>query len=232
MKMVVLNIDHPDVMDFIRTKAEEEKKVKAFIDAGYNMADLNNDAWNSIQFQNANNSVRLTDDFMEAAERDGEWQTKRVTDGQPAKTYKAREMLSEIAQAAWDCGDPGVQFDSTINRWHTCPNSGRINASNPCSEYMHLDNSACNLASINLMKFLREDGTFMVNDFKHAVDIFILAQDIIVGGSSYPAEKIGENARKFRELGLGFANLGVLLMTKGIPYDSEEGAAWAEPSRL
>ncbi|MEK7169204.1 MAG: vitamin B12-dependent ribonucleotide reductase [Patescibacteria group bacterium] len=226
-KMVVLNIDHPDVMDFIRTKAEEEKKVKAFIDAGYNMADLNNDAWNSIQFQNANNSVRLTDDFMEAAERDGEWQTKRVTDGQPAKTYKAREMLSEIAQAAWDCGDPGVQFDSTINRWHTCPNSGRINASNPCSEYMHLDNSACNLASINLMKFLREDGTFMVNDFKHAVDIFILAQDIIVGGSSYPTEKIGENARKFRELGLGFANLGVLLMTKGIPYDSEEGAAWS-----
>jgi ribonucleoside-diphosphate reductase alpha chain len=226
-KMVVLNIEHPDVMDFVRSKAEEEKKVRALIEAGYNMADLNNEAWNSIQFQNANNSVRLTDEFMEAVERDGEWQTKRITDGKPAKAYKAREMLSEIAQAAWDCGDPGVQFDTTINNWHTCPNSGRINASNPCSEYMHLDNSACNLASINLMKFLREDGTFMVNEFKHAVDVFILAQDIIVEGSSYPTEKIGENAHKFRELGLGFANLGALLMSKGIPYDSEEGAAWS-----
>ena len=225
-KMVVLNIDHPDVMDFIRAKAEEEKKVRALIEGGYNMADLNNEAWNSIQYQNANNSVRLTDDFMEAVERDGNWETKRITDGKTANIYKAREILSEIAQAAWDCGDPGVQFDTIINKWHTCPNSGRINASNPCSEYMHLDNSACNLASINLMKFIRDDGTFMVNEFKHTVDIFILAQEILVDGSSYPTEKIGENAHKFRELGLGFANLGALLMNKGIPYDSAEGGAW------
>ncbi len=225
-KMVVLNVDHPDVMDFIRCKAEEEKKVRAFIEAGYNMADLNNDAWNSIQFQNANNSVRLTDEFMEAVERDGDWDTKFITNGKTAKTYKARDLLSEIAKAAWECGDPGVQFDTTINKWHTCPNSGRINASNPCSEYMHLDNSACNLASINLMKFIREDGAFMVNEFKHAVDVFILAQEIIVSGSSYPTEKIAQNAESFRELGLGFANLGALLMNKGIPYDSEEGAAW------
>jgi len=225
-KMVVLNIDHPDVMDFIRSKAEEENKVRALIDAGYNMADLNNDAWNSIQYQNANNSVRLTDEFMEAVECDSDWETKFVTDGKTAKVYKARELLSEIAKAAWECGDPGVQFDTTINKWHTCPNSGRINASNPCSEYMHLDDSACNLASVNLMKFLREDGTFMVNEFKHTVDVFILAQEIIVSGSSYPTERIGENARKFREVGLGFGNLGELLMTKGIPYDSDEACAW------
>ncbi len=225
-KMVVLNIDHPDALDFIRAKAEEEKKVRALAEAGYDMADLNNDAWNSIQFQNANNSIRLPDEFMEAAERDGDWETKFITNGAPAQKYKARELLGEIAKAAWACGDPGVQFDTTINKWHTCPNSGRINASNPCSEYMHLDNSACNLASINLMKFLREDGTFMVSEFKQAVDIFILAQEIIVDSSSYPTEKIGENAHKFRQLGLGFANLGALLMTKGIPYDSEEGFAW------
>jgi ribonucleoside-diphosphate reductase alpha chain len=225
-KMVVLNIDHPDVMDFIRAKAEEENKVRALMEAGYNMADLNNEAWNSIQYQNANNSVRLTDEFMEAAERDLNWETKFITNGKTAKVYKAREMLSEIAKAAWECGDPGVQFDTTINKWHTCPVSGRINASNPCSEYMHLDDSACNLASINLMRFIREDGTFMTDEFKHTVDIFILAQEIIVGGSSYPTEKIGKNAVKFRELGLGFGNLGELLMTKGIPYDSEEACAW------
>ncbi|TSA44153.1 vitamin B12-dependent ribonucleotide reductase, partial [bacterium] len=177
-KMVVLNIEHPDALDFIRAKAEEEKKVRALIDAGYDMADLNNEAWNSIQFQNANNSIRLPDEFMEAVGRDGDWETKFITNGETAKKYKARELLSEIAKAAWECGDPGVQFDTTINKWHTCPMSGRINASNPCSEYMHLDNSACNLASINLMKFLREDGTFMVTEFKHTVDVFILAQDI------------------------------------------------------
>lgn len=226
-KMVILNVEHPDIMDFIHAKAEEEKKVRALMDAGYNMADLNNEAWNSIQFQNANNSVRLSDEFMKAVEQDGEWQTKYVTNGKPAQTYKAREILSEIAKAAWECGDPGVQFDTIINKWHTCPNSGRINGSNPCSEYMHLDNSACNLASINLLKFLNANGTFKTDEFKHTVDVFILAQEIIVGGSSYPTELIGKNARAFRELGLGFANLGAFLMTKGIAYDSDEGRAWA-----
>ncbi len=225
-KMVVLNIDHPDIMEFIRTKANEEKKIHALAEAGFNMADLNDEAWNSIQFQNANNSVRISDEFMEAVEGDLEWATKFIKNGEPAFRYRARELLKEIAQAAWECGDPGVQFDTIINRWHTCPNSGRINASNPCSEYMHLDNSACNLASINLMKFVREDGTFMVKEFKHTVDMFILAQDIIVDGSSYPTEKIGKNAHKFRELGLGFANLGALLMRKGIAYDSDDGNAW------
>ena len=226
-KMVILNIDHPDILDFIHAKVEEEKKVRALMAAGYNMLDLNNEAWNSIQYQNANNTVRISDEFMHAVENDGEWETKFVTNGATAKKYRARELLNEIAQAAWECGDPGVQYDSIINRWHTCPNSGRINASNPCSEYMHLDNSACNLASINLMKFLREDGTFMVKEFKHVVDVFILAQDIIVDGSSYPTQKIGENAHKFRQLGLGFANLGALIMTKGFPYDSDEGRALA-----
>ena len=226
-KMVVMDIDHPDIMDFIRCKAEEEKKVKAFVEAGYDMSDLNNDAWNSIQFQNANNSVRITDDFMKAVELDGDWQTKYRLSGEVADTYRAREVLSEIAKAAWESGDPGVQFDTVINDWHTCPVSGRINASNPCSEYMHLDDSACNLASINLLKFLNSDGSFNVREFKQAVRIFILAQDIIVDGSSYPTEKIGKNAHDFRELGLGFANLGALLMTKGFAYDSEEGRAWA-----
>ncbi len=226
-KMVVMNIDHPDVIDFIRAKAEEEKKVRALMEAGYNMADLNNDAWNSIQYQNANNSVRITDDFMEAVEKDGDWQTRFRVSGKIAQTYKAREVLEKIAEAAWECGDPGVQFDTIINKWHTCPLSGRINASNPCSEYMHLDNSACNLASINLLKFLNADGTFDVKAFKQAVDVFILAQEIIVSGSSYPTEKIAENAHDFRELGLGFANLGALLMTKGLAYDSEGARALA-----
>ncbi len=226
-KMVILNVDHPDIMDFVRAKAEEEKKVRALMEAGYNMLDLNNEAWNSIQYQNANNSVRITDDFMRAVERDGMWETKFVRTGLPAKEYKARELLNEIALAAWECGDPGVQFDSIINKWHTIPNSGRINGSNPCSEYMSIDNSACNLASINLVKFLRPDGTFMTKEFKHTVDVFILAQDIIVDASSYPTEKIGESAHKFRQLGLGFANLGALIMAKGFPYDSEEGRAVA-----
>jgi len=226
-KMVILNIDHPDILDFIRCKAEEEKKIRALIEAGYDMADLNNEAWYSIQFQNANNSVRITDDFMKAVLEDKEWSTIYRTTGKIAHTYKARELLNEIAQAAWESGDPGVQFDTIINSWHTCPNSGRINASNPCSEYMHLDDSACNLASINLLKFLKEDGSFAVEEFKQAVDIMILAQEIIVDGSSYPTEKIRENAHNFRQLGLGFANLGALLMTKGLPYDSEEARAWA-----
>jgi len=225
-KMVVLNIDHPDILEFIRAKAEEEKKIHALGDAGFNMGDLNDPAWNSIQYQNANNSVRISDEFMEAVEKDEEWQTKYVVSKRVSETYKARDVLNEIAKAAWECGDPGVQFDTTINKWHTCPNSGKINASNPCSEYMHIDNSACNLASINLMKFMRPDGTFMTKEFRHAVDIFILAQDIIVDASSYPTDKIGENTHKLRQLGLGYANLGALLMTKGIPYDSEEGRTW------
>jgi ribonucleoside-diphosphate reductase alpha chain len=228
-KMVVLNIDHPDVLEFIQAKSKEEHKVRALMDAGYNMGDLNDEAWNSIQFQNANNSVRISDEFMDAVARDAEWETKYRTSSHPAEPvkYRARDLLREIAKAAWECGDPGVQFDTVINKWHTCPNSGRINASNPCSEYMHLDDSACNLASINLLKFMRDDGSFMVKEFKHTVDVFILAQEIIVDASSYPTPKIGENAHKFRELGLGFANLGALLMRKGIPYDSEEGAAWS-----
>lgn len=226
-KMVVLDIDHPDIHTFIRCKADEEKKVRALIEAGYDMADLNNAGWDSIQFQNANNSVRISDEFMEAVLADGEWSTRSRVSGEVAATYKAKDILSEIAQAAWESGDPGVQYDTTINRWHTCPNSGRINASNPCSEYMHLDNSACNLASINLLSFLREDGTFAIDEFKQAVRVFILAQEIIVEGSGYPTEKIAKNARDFRELGLGFANLGALLMTKGLPYDSDEARAWA-----
>ncbi|MEK7212581.1 MAG: vitamin B12-dependent ribonucleotide reductase, partial [Patescibacteria group bacterium] len=226
-KMVVLNIEHPDAPDFIRAKAEEEKKVRALMAAGYDMSDLNNEAWNSIQFQNANNSVRIPDEFMRAVENNGEWKTKYIISGEVAETYKAKDLLLEIAKAAWECGDPGVQFDTTINEWHTCPASGRINASNPCAEYMHLDDSACNLASINLLKFLREDGSFMLREFKQAVDVFILAQEIIVDGSSYPTEKIGQSAHDFRELGLGFANLGALLMTKGLPYDSDAGRAWA-----
>ncbi len=226
-KMVVLDIDHPDILDFVRAKADEEKKIRALMEAGYNMSDLNNEAWNSIQYQNANNSVRISDKFMESVERDETWETIYRTSGTPAHQYSARWLLNEIGQAAWECGDPGVQFDTTINKWHTCPNSGRINASNPCSEYMHIDDSACNLASINLLKFLREDGTFMTKEFVAAVDTFILAQEIIVDGSSYPTPKIGENAHKFRQLGLGFANLGAFLMRKGIPYDSDEARAWA-----
>jgi len=225
-KMVVLNIDHPDILDFIRCKSEEEKKVHAFVDAGFNMADLNNDAWNSIQYQNANNSVRLSDDFMKSAESNKDWQTKFINGGGVAETYRAKDLLDEIASAAWASGDPGVQFDTTINSWHTCPNSGRINASNPCSEYMHIDNSACNLASLNIMKFLNENGTFKVSQFKHAIDVFILAQEIIVGSSSYPTPEITSNAINFRQLGLGYANIGAALMSKGLAYDSEEGRAF------
>lgn len=226
-KMVVLNVDHPDIKLFIRCKADEEKKIRALINAGYDMANLNDPAWDSIQFQNANNAVRVTDEFMQAAAEDGEWQTKLRTTSQTADTYRAKELLDMIAEAAWESGDPGLQFDTTINDWHTCPNSGRINASNPCSEYMHLDDSACNLASINLLRFLREDGTFAVEEFKQAVRVLILAQEILIDGSGYPTEKIAQNARDFRELGLGFANLGALLMAKGLPYDSDEGRAWA-----
>ncbi|HWC47278.1 MAG TPA: vitamin B12-dependent ribonucleotide reductase [Solirubrobacterales bacterium] len=221
-KMVVLNVDHPDIVDFVECKAKEEEKAAALRDAGFDMS-IDGDGFHSIQYQNANNSVRVTDEFMEAVEQGDDWKlTARVT-GEPIESIDARELMNKIADAAWRCADPGVQYDTTINRWHTCPESGRINASNPCSEYMHVDDSACNLASINLMKFRREDGSFDAADFEHTVDVVFLAQEIIVGPSSYPTEEIGENARRFRQLGLGYANLGALLMSDGLPYDSEEG---------
>ncbi|HET8566842.1 MAG TPA: vitamin B12-dependent ribonucleotide reductase [Solirubrobacterales bacterium] len=221
-KMVVLDVDHPDIEDFVWCKAKEEEKAAALRDAGFDMS-IDGDGFTSIQYQNANNSVRVTDEFMEAVEGGGEWQLTARTDGSAVKTLDARELMNQIADAAWRCADPGVQYDTTINRWHTCPESGRINASNPCSEYMHVDNSACNLASINLMKFRREDGSFDVADFEHTVDIVFLAQEIVVSPSSYPTEEIGDNARRFRQLGLGYANLGALLMSDGLPYDSDEG---------
>lgn len=225
-KMVVLNADHPDVEDFIKCKVEEEKKAWALIDAGYDSS-LDGPAYSSVFFQNANNSVRVTDDFMRAVMEDGNWRTHFVTNGEVASEYRARDLLRMIAEAAHTCGDPGMQFDTTINLWHTCPNSGRINASNPCSEYMHLDNSACNLASLNLMKFVDDRGEFDVRAFRHAVDVMITAQDIVVENSSYPTEEIERNAHAFRELGLGYANLGALLMALGMPYDSEQGRSYA-----
>jgi ribonucleoside-diphosphate reductase alpha chain len=225
-KMVVLNADHPDIVDFIRCKQDEERKAWALIDAGYDSS-LDGPAYGSVFFQNANNSVRVTDEFMRAEADGGDWTTRFVRDGRADRTYKARELMEMIADAAHACGDPGMQFDSTINAWHTCPNSGRINASNPCSEYMHLDNSACNLASINVLKFLDERGEFDVRAFRHAVDVMIAAQDILVDNSSYPTEEIGRNARDFRELGLGYANLGALLMALGLPYDSDQGRSYA-----
>jgi ribonucleoside-diphosphate reductase alpha chain len=225
-KMVVLNVDHPDIVEFIRCKEEEEKKAWALIEAGYDSS-LDGPAYGSVFFQNANNSVRVTDAFMHAVEADATWQTRYVRSGQPADTFKARELLQMIAAATHVCGDPGMQFDTTINSWHTCPNSGRINASNPCSEYMHLDNSACNLASLNLMKFVADNGDFDTTAFSHAVDIMVTAQDIIVDNSSYPTPQITANAKDFRELGLGYANLGALLMALGLPYDSEGGRQYA-----
>jgi ribonucleoside-diphosphate reductase alpha chain len=221
-KMVVLDVDHPDIVDFVWCKAKEEEKAAALRDAGFDMS-IDGEGFFSIQYQNANNSVRVTDDFMEAVEEGGEWKLIARTTGEPVESIDARELMSQIADAAWRCADPGVQYDTTINRWHTCPESGRINASNPCSEYMHVDDSACNLASLNLMKFRREDGSFDVEDFEHAVDIVFLAQEIVVGFSSYPTEEITENANRFRQLGLGYANLGALLMSDGLPYDSTEG---------
>jgi len=226
-KMVVLNVDHPDILEFIWCKAKEERKAYALAEAGYDMSSLDSEGWISIQYQNANNSVRVTDEFMRAVLEDREWPLRAVTTGEVVEVLRAREILRQIAQAAWECGDPGMQFDTTINDWHTCPNSGRINASNPCSEYMHLDDSACNLASLNLMKFLRPDGEFDIAAFRHAVSVMILAQEIIVGNSSYPTPKIAHNAIAFRQLGLGYANLGALLMSRGLPYDSEQGRAYA-----
>jgi ribonucleoside-diphosphate reductase alpha chain len=221
-KMVVLDVDHPDIEHFIWCKADEEKKAAALRDAGFDMS-IDGEGFTSIQYQNANNSVRVTDEFMEAVEAGEEWHLTARTTGEPLKTLDARELMNQIADAAWRCADPGVQYDTIINRWHTCPESGRINASNPCSEYMHVDDSACNLASLNLMKFRREDGSFDAAEFEHAVDIVFLAQEIVVGFSSYPTEEITENANRFRQLGLGYANLGALLMSDGLPYDSDEG---------
>ncbi len=222
-KMVVLDVDHPDIREFIACKAQEEDKAQALRDAGFDMS-IDGSGFLSIQYQNANNSVRVTDEFMEAVEKDDQWRLLARATGEPVgEPVSARELMSEIAQAAWRCADPGVQYDTTINRWHTCPESGRINASNPCSEYMHVNDSACNLASINLMKFRRADGSFDVQSFEHVVNIMLLAQEIVVGPSSYPTEEIGVNARAFRQLGLGYANLGAYLMADGMPYDSDAG---------
>jgi ribonucleoside-diphosphate reductase alpha chain len=225
-KMVILNIDHPDIRDFIWCKAVEEHKARALRDAGFDM-DLDGRDSYSVQYQNANNSVRVTDEFMRAFEQDQDWKLKAVLTGETIDTVRARELMREIAQAAWECADPGMQYDTTINEWHTCPATGRINASNPCSEYMHLDNSACNLASLNLMTFLDDDGNFDVGSFRHAVEIVFTAQEILVGEADYPTPKIAANAKAFRQLGLGYANLGALLMARGLPYDSDGGRAWA-----
>ena len=225
-KMVVLNADHPDIVDFIKCKVEEERKAWALIEAGYDSS-LDGPAYGSVFFQNANNSVRATDGFMQAVLDDADWQTHFVKSSEVAETRPARKVLHMIAEAAHACGDPGMQFDTTINLWHTCPASGRINASNPCSEYMHLDNSACNLASLNLMKFIDDRGEFDVRAFRHAVDLLITAQDIVVDNSSYPTDEIAKNASAFRELGLGYANLGALLMALGMPYDSDQGRSYA-----
>jgi ribonucleoside-diphosphate reductase alpha chain len=225
-KMVVLDVDHPDIEDFIWCKAKEEEKAAALRDAGFDMS-IDGEGFTSIQYQNANNSVRVTDDFMQAVEDGAEWDLLARKDGEATKTVGAGDLLHQLSDAAWRCADPGMQYDSQINRWHTCPESGRINASNPCSEYMHVDDSACNLASLNLMRFRREDGSFDTAEFEHAVDVVFLAQEIVVSPSSYPTEKIGDNARAFRQLGLGYANLGAYLMSNGLPYDSDEGRAVA-----
>jgi ribonucleoside-diphosphate reductase alpha chain len=225
-KMVVLDVDHPDIEEFIWCKAKEERKARVLEAAGYDMS-LDSPDWASIQYQNANNSVRVSDAFMEAAAEGRDFNLTARTDGSVVETMPARDLLKQISAAAWECADPGVQYDTTINAWHTLPNTGRINASNPCSEYMSIDDSACNLASLNLMKFRREDGEFDVEAFEHACDVMFLAQEIFVGYSSYPTPEIGRNAKRFRQLGLGYANLGALLMARGLPYDSDEGRAYA-----
>jgi len=225
-KMVVLNADHPDIEEFIWCKVKEEAKARVLRDNGFDM-DLDGSDSFSIQYQNANNSVRVTDEFMEAVREDADWGLVGVTTGEVLRTVRARDLWHQIAQAAWECADPGLQFDTTINRWHTAATTGRINASNPCSEYMHLDNSACNLASINLLKYLDTDGRFDVDAFRHTIDMVFTAQEILVGRADYPTEKIAQTSRDFRQLGIGYANLGALLMALGLPYDSPEGRAWA-----
>ena len=225
-KMVILDVDHPDIEDFIWCKAVEERKARALSDAGFDM-DLDGKDSHSIQYQNANNSVRVDDAFMQAVLDDRDWNLNAVTTGEPLRNTKARDLMRQIAQSAWECADPGMQYDTTINRWHTAANTGRINASNPCSEYMHLDNSACNLASINLLEYLDDDGRFDVDGFKHTVEVMFTAQEILVGNADYPTEKIADTSRRFRQLGLGYANLGALLMALGLPYDSDGGRSWA-----
>src|SRR5262245_27525871 len=225
-KMVILNAEHPDILEFINCKVEEEKKAWALIDAGYD-GSFTGPAYGSVFFQNSNNSVRVTDEFMRAVLDDGEWTTRAVRTGEPMETHKARDLMRQIAEGTWIRGDPGVQFDTTINDWHTCPNTARINASNPCSEYMFLDDTACNLSSINLMKFVREDGEFDVVGFEKACRTMILAQEILVDNASYPTPSIEKNSHAYRPLGLGYANLGALLMSRGLPYDSDGGRDYA-----
>src|SRR5271157_1395335 len=221
-KMVILNVDHPDIVDFIECKVKEEKKAQVLIEQGYDSA-IDGEAYSSIFFQNANHSVRVTDEFMRAVEEDRDWWTKNVNDGQPTEKYRAKDLLLKIADSTWHCGDPGMQYDTTVNRWHTCKSTARINASNPCSEYMFLDDTACNLASLNLMKYAGGNGQFDVEAFRHAVDVTITAQEILVDNASYPTPRIAENSHNFRQLGLGYANLGALLMSMALPYDSDEG---------
>jgi len=225
-KMVILNADHPDIEEFIWAKAIEERKARALQEAGFDMTLDGKDSF-SVQYQNANNSIRVTDDFMNAVLNDSDWGLKAVKDGHIVKTVKAKKLFRQFAEATWECADPGMQFDTTINKWHTSPSSGKINASNPCSEYMHLDNSACNLASINLLKYLDENYAFDITAFKHTIELVFTAQEILVGYSEYPTNSITKNAKAYRELGLGYANLGALLMAQGLPYDSEEGRAQA-----
>ena len=225
-KMVILDVDHPDVEEFIWCKANEERKARALEAAGFDMS-LDGSDITSVQYQNANNSVRVTDEFMQAVVDDADWQLRAVTTGEVVKTVRARDVLRQFAQATWECADPGMQYDTTINRWHTAANTDRINGSNPCSEYMHIDNSACNLASLNLLRFLPVGGEFDTEAFTHAVEVVFTAQEILVGNADYPTQAIGDNSRRFRQLGLGYANLGAMLMALGLPYDSEEGRAWA-----
>ncbi len=225
-KMVILNADHPDIEEFIWCKVKEERKARVLRDAGFDM-DLDGADSFSVQFQNANNSVRVTDEFMHAVKEDRDWTFKAVTDGSPVRTIRARDLWRQIAEASWECADPGLQFDTTINKWHTSHASGPINGSNPCSEYMHIDNSACNLSSLNLLKFLDDNDRFDVEAYRHAIEVMFTAQEILVGRADYPTEAIGDNSRKFRQLGLGYANLGALLMALGMAYDSDGGRAWA-----
>ncbi len=225
-KMVILNADHPDVLDFIWSKAIEERKARDLQTLGWDMSLDGKDSF-SVQYQNANISVRVTDDFMQAVQDDADWDLRAVTDGKPIKKIKARDLFRQFSEAAWECADPGMQFDTTINKWHTTPVAGRINGSNPCSEYMHLDNSACNLASLNLLKFLNNDDTFNIKEFIHTTELMFTAQEILVGYSEYPTKSITKNAKAYRELGIGYANLGALLMALGLPYDSDEGRAIA-----
>jgi ribonucleoside-diphosphate reductase alpha chain len=226
-KMVILNVDHPDIEDFIQCKVKEEAKAWHLMQAGYDGSSPDSEAFTSIFFQNANNSVRVTDEFMRAVENDADFATKTVKNGEPVKTYKARDLMHQIAEATWQCGDPGMQYDSTINRWHTSKNTARINASNPCSEYMFLDDSACNLASFNLLKFLTPGGQFDIDSYRHGISVVTTAMEIIVDAAGYPTEQIAKNSHDYRPLGLGYANLGALLMDRGLPYDSDAGRAYA-----